>query len=84
MFRIRCLLHGHFVETEERNFTKSRATMESVRERRYLLEGGWRVPLEGGRKGVIKTGDAVAPWRSYRQARAKRTRRPGKGRLQGA
>jgi len=34
--------------------------MESVRERRYLLEGGWRVPLEGERKGVIKTGDAVA------------------------
>ena len=39
--------------------------MESVRERRYLLEGGWRVPLEGERKGVIKTGDAVAIWRSY-------------------
>jgi hypothetical protein len=34
--------------------------MERVRERRYLLEGGWRVPLEGERKGVNEINEAVA------------------------
>jgi len=34
--------------------------MERVRERRYLLEGGWRVPLEGEIRGVNGAGDAVA------------------------
>jgi hypothetical protein len=34
--------------------------MESDRERRYLSEGGWWVPLEGESKGVIRMGRAVA------------------------
>jgi len=58
--------------------------MERVRERRYLLEGGWRVPLEGERKGVNETGDTVAPAQNLTGDEGLVTPGIGKRKLQGA